>query len=115
MSLPLSSGPSVMPGGYADRLSSRGPSGPAADPLLAALVDLFLPERHALLQLVDRVLTRRERVLAGGGRDRDHHRGLPDPDTSDTMMDRDRGQLVPRTERLRDLLHHPPPHPPVRP
>src|SRR5437879_4776323 len=107
MSLPLSSGPSVMPGGYADRLSSRGPSGPAADPLLATLVDLLLPERHALLQLVDRVLARPERVLAVGGRDRDHHRRLADRDTSDAVMDRDRGQLVPRAERLRDLLHHP--------
>ena len=38
----------------------------APDPLLAALVDLLLPERHDLLEPVDRVLAGGEGVLRGG-------------------------------------------------
>ena len=77
-----------------------------ADPLFAALVDLFLPERDALLQLVDRVLARGERVLAVRGGDGDHDGGLADRDASDTVMDGDGGQLVPSVQPVCDLGHH---------
>src|SRR5436189_3700704 len=45
---------------------------PAAEPLLAVLVNLLLPERHGLLEHVDRVLACRQRVLAMRRRDGDH-------------------------------------------
>ena len=42
----------------------------SADPLLAALVDLLLPQGHGLLERVDRVLAGGEGVLRGAGRRR---------------------------------------------
>src|SRR5947209_18777159 len=81
-------------------------SGAAPDPFLAAFVDLFLPQRDALLELVDRVLARGERVPPVRRRDCDPGRRLADPDAADAMVDRDAGQLVPCAERVRDLAHH---------
>src|SRR6476620_7053632 len=63
----------------------------AADPLLAARVDLLLPERHPFLELVDRVTAGGERVAPMRRRHGDHHRRLADPDAADAVVDRDRG------------------------
>ena len=66
----------------------------AADPLLAALVDLLLPERHGLLERVDRVLARGERVLRGAGRRRRSRRSPRRSRRADAVVDRDRAELV---------------------
>src|SRR5439155_3945867 len=50
----------------------------SADPLLAALVELLLPERHALLERVDHVFARGEGVLAVRRRDGDRHTRFAD-------------------------------------
>src|SRR5690242_10940190 len=87
-------------------LSSCTPSGAAADPFLAALVHLFLPEGHLDLEDVDRVLARGERVLAVRGADRDHHRRLAELHTAYAVVDRDLVDLVALLEAVSELLHH---------
>src|SRR5205823_3689424 len=76
------------------------------EPLLAALVDLLLPERHRLLERVDRVLARRQRVVAVRRRDGDRDARLADLDPADPVVDRDRPELVPLLELGGDLGHH---------
>src|SRR5688572_7410161 len=78
----------------------------ASYPLLAALIHLLLPERHASLARVDRVLARGERVLAMWGGHRDHDAGLTDVDAPGAMVDRNRAKLVPADQLRRDLRHH---------
>ncbi len=78
----------------------------APDPLLAALVHLFLPQRHALLERVDRVPAGGERVLAMGSRHGDHDRSLADPDPPDPVVDGDRAELVARLQLGGDVGHH---------
>lgn len=51
-------------------------SGFPADPLLAALVDLLLPERHELLKRVDRFVAGGECVVPKGGRDAERVRRI---------------------------------------
>src|SRR5581483_7866469 len=60
----------------------------AADPLLAALVDLLLPERDRLLERVDRFRAGCQRGGAVRRRDRDHDRGLADLDAAHPVGDR---------------------------
>src|SRR4051812_24867037 len=79
----------------------------APDPLLAALVDLLLPERHALLERVDRVLARCERVGAVRRGDGDHDARLADADPADAVVDGDRAELVAGLELGGDLGHDP--------
>src|SRR6266540_3697285 len=83
-----------------------GDSGPAADPLLAALVDLFLPERHPFFERVDRVLARGERVLAVRRRDGDHDGRFADLDPAGAVMDGDVAQVVALLESAGDLGHY---------
>src|ERR1051325_10548473 len=92
--------------GNARRRAARGASGPAADPLLAALVDLLLPERHRLLERVDRLAAGGQRSLAvrGGDRDRDARRA--DLDAPDTVVDRDRAELVALEQARSEPGHH---------
>src|SRR5262249_39075309 len=62
-----------------DALAQPGDSsGPLRDPLLAAGVQLLLPDRDADLEPVDRLLAGGQRGVAVRGRDGDHHRGLAD-------------------------------------
>src|SRR2546423_13985274 len=79
---------------------------PAPDPLLAALVGLLLPERDALLERVDRVLARGERVLTVRGGDRDHDARLADLDSPRAVMDGDLAEVVALLEFRGDLGHH---------
>src|SRR2546429_2806079 len=79
--------------------------GPLADPLLAALVDLLLPERHADLERVDRLLTGGERVLPVRRRHGDHDARVADADAAHAVVDRDLGQLVLGLERRGQLGH----------
>src|SRR5205085_1299517 len=65
-------------------------SRPAPDPLLAALVDLLLPERHRRLESVDRLLAGGESGLPVWRRDGDQDAGLADLDPSDAVVDRNR-------------------------
>src|SRR5581483_128658 len=84
------------------------------DPLLAALVHLFLPERDGLLERVDRLPARGERVRAVRGGDGDHDRELADVDASDPVGDRDLAEVVRPLQLLRELGHHLLGHPAVR-
>ena len=86
------------------RHPSRSRSSP--DPLLAALVDLFLPERHRDLQLVDRLVAGGESVAAMRRGDGDDDARLADVDSADAVVDRDLAQLVLRLQRGRELGHH---------
>src|SRR5215218_6688267 len=66
----------------------------ASDPLLAAFVDLLLPERHPLLERVDRVLARGEGILAMLSRDGDDDGCLSDLDPAGAVVDRDLQHVV---------------------
>src|SRR6266511_1313915 len=81
-------------------------SGPAADPLLAALVDLLLPERNCPLEPVYRLRARSERRSAMRRRDRDGDALLTDVDTADAVMDRDLAHVVLLPQAGGDLLHY---------
>src|SRR6266487_2251147 len=78
----------------------------ASDPLLAAFVELLLPERHSFLERVDRVLARGERVLAVWRGDGDHDARLADLDAARAVVDGDRVDLVARRQLRSDLRHH---------
>ena len=67
---------------------------PTANPLLAALVDLLLPQRHGLLEPVDGVLAGRERVAAVRRRHGDHDRRLSDPNAADAVGDGHPAEVV---------------------
>src|SRR5262249_20884358 len=60
------------------RTGASATSRPPAEPLLAALVDLLLPERHRLLERVDCVLAGGEGILAVRSRDGDRDARLAD-------------------------------------
>src|SRR5436190_14677139 len=95
------------PSRHARRLPGPPPtSGAAADPLLAALVGLLLPEWHGLLERVDRVLAGGERIPSMRRRDGDHHACFADLDAADAMVDRDRAQFVAALEVGGELRHH---------
>src|SRR5262245_42261206 len=66
---------------------------PLSDPLLAADVELLLPQRHGLLEGVDRLAARLEGSRAVCGRDGDHDARLADLDPADAMVDRDGDQV----------------------
>src|SRR2546428_1990639 len=85
--------PSVMPPRY-----SRS----ASDPLLAAFVELLLPERDRLLQCVDRLTAGVERGRAVRGGDRDHDARLADLYAADAVVDRDPAEPVPRGQVVRE-------------
>src|SRR5436305_2355046 len=80
----------------------------APDPLLPALVDLLLPQRHLDLQAVDRVPAGRESVVAMRCRDGDDDARLADRDTADPVVDGDAAEVVPALQlvgqRCHDLL-----------
>src|SRR3954451_5080730 len=78
-----------------------------ADPLLAARVDLLLPQRDGVLERVDRLLARRERVGAVRARYGDHDARLADLDAAGAVVDRDLLDVVLRLQRVGELLHHP--------
>src|SRR6266487_994357 len=61
--------------------------GALPDPLLAARVHLFLPERDRLLERIDRLVAGVERRGPVGGRDGDHDARLPDLDAADAVVD----------------------------
>src|SRR5206468_3402592 len=88
------------------RAPSTARSRAAPDPLLAALVHLFLPQRHVELEDVDRVLARGERVAAVRGADGDHDRRLADLYAADPMVDRDVVDVVALLQLRAELLHH---------
>src|SRR6266851_1995263 len=79
--------------------------GTAADPLLAALVELLLPERHLVLEEVDRVLARGQCVLAMRRGDRDDDARLADLDATRAMVDRDLAEVVATLQICSDLAH----------
>src|SRR5215211_2898229 len=80
--------------------------GTAPQPFLAALVDLLLPERHGLLEPVDRLAAGGQRVLPVRCRDGDHHARLADLDPADAVVDRDRAEVVFLLELGRELRDH---------
>ena len=84
------------------------PSGAAADPLLAALVDLLLPERHLELEHVDRVLAGGEGVGAVSRATAITTDGSPISTPSDAVVDRDR----PRSRSARQGRRRAPPSSP---
>src|SRR4051812_6722480 len=86
----------------------------APDPLLAALVDLLLPERHALLERVDRVLAGGERVGPVRRRDGDHDARLADAHPADAVVDSYGAEVVARLQLAGDLGHDLLGHPLVR-
>src|SRR5207342_1347089 len=79
--------------------------GPAADPLLAALVDLLLPEGDVDLEGVDRVLAGGERVVAVGRGDGDGDARLADPQAADAVDHGDAAEVVALLQAAGDLLH----------
>src|SRR5215210_3484968 len=95
-------GASTRPPPFSSRCARAAPlcAGPCvasralADPFLAALVHLLLPERHRLLERVDRVLARCQCVLAVRRGDGDHDARLADAERADAVVDRDRAELV---------------------
>src|SRR5215210_1924171 len=107
-------GASTRPPPFSSRCARAAPlcAGPclasraSADPFLTALVHLLLPERHRLLERVDGVLARRERVVAVRRGDRDRDARLADAERADAMVDRDRAELVALLQVARDLRHH---------
>jgi hypothetical protein len=80
-------------------------SGAASDPLLAALVELLLPEGYPLLERVDRVLARGQRLLPVRRRDGDDDARLTDLDASCTVVDRDLAEVVAAFQFRGDLGH----------
>src|SRR3954462_10520540 len=81
-------------------------SGAPADPLLAALVHLFLPEGHVDFEDVDRVLARRKRVGAVRGADGDDDGRLAQLDSADAVVDAYLLHLVALLQAGGELLHH---------
>src|SRR4026207_1976775 len=79
--------------------------GTAADPLLAALVELLLPERHLAFERVDCFLARGKCVLPVWRRDGDHDAGLADPDPARAVVDRDLAEVVTALQVLSDFRH----------
>src|SRR5581483_5785241 len=81
-----------------------------ADPLLAAHVDLLLPQRHARLERVDRVLAGGERVRAVRGGDGDDDARLPHGHDAHAVVDGDLHEVVAALQLLGDgghrLLRH---------
>src|SRR6188472_198406 len=73
----------------------RASLGALADPLLAADVELLLPERHRLFEGVDRLAAGVERRRAMRRRDGDDDTRLADLDRSDAVVDRDVDHVVP--------------------
>src|SRR5437764_975587 len=71
------------------RSTNASDSRTEADPDLAGLADLLLPDRHAFLQPIDHRATRGERFGAMRRRRRDHHRELADREHADPVLDRD--------------------------
>jgi hypothetical protein len=64
------------------------------DPLLAAHVDLLLPERHVALGSIDRLLAGCERVPAMGSRDCDRGTGVAHVADADPVRDRNAAEVV---------------------
>src|SRR5204863_107158 len=80
-----------------------GYSRASADPLLAACVDLLLPQRNRLLERVDRLAAGRERCRPVRRRDGDDDARLADLYAADPVMDRDLAQPVRRGQPGRAL------------
>src|SRR6266571_2278768 len=80
-------------------------SGALADPLLAALVDLLLPQRDGLLERVDRLAEGCQSVGSVRGRNGDRDARLPDLDPPEAVADGDSAEVVPLAEPGGDLAH----------
>src|SRR4030095_1197050 len=82
-----------------------------ADPDLAVLEVLLLPDRDRLLQGVDGEAARLEGLAAMGGGDGDQHAGLTDLETAHAVHDGDLPDAgEPHAGRRRNLAHLPHTH-----
>src|SRR4029450_12236488 len=77
-----------------------------ADPDLAVLEVLLLPDRHRLFQRVDRETARLEGFAAMGRGDRDHHAGLADLQGTEALCEGDPADDRPAlADGAADLAH----------
>src|SRR2546426_9780223 len=75
------------------------------DPGLPFRIDLFLPDRHGVLELVDQPLTGIERLSSMGRRHGDHHADFPHLKRAGTMDDRQVQDGPATASLIRKALH----------
>src|ERR1700730_13318330 len=75
------------------------------DPGLAFGVDLFLPDRHRVLQFIDQPLAGIEGLTAVRGRHGDYHADLPHMQRAGPMHDGEVCDMPPPAGLLREVLH----------
>src|SRR5437867_135444 len=80
------------------------------DPGLPFRIDLFLPDRYRVLELVDQPLTGIERLSSVGRRHGDHYAHLPHLKRAGTMDDRQVQDRPATASLVREVLHLPDGH-----
>src|SRR5260370_15621986 len=78
---------------------------PVVDPGLAFGVDLFLPDRHGVLQLIDQPLAGIEGLTAMRRRHGDHHADLPDLKRTCAVDDREVQDAPPPAGLFGEAFH----------
>src|SRR5207249_11477568 len=90
---------------YSIASNSRVALRPVVDPGLPFRIDLFLPDRHGVLQLIDQPLAGVERLSPMGRRHGDHHADLPHLKRAGTMDDRQVQNRPATASLVPEILH----------